>query len=115
MANVTFFKNLKFLPKTGFLSHNFVSRCASKTIKGSKDSFSSHKSKKILSEKNFALRWRPGPGKGAKNAQTCSHCDVTHEEPKIQAEKIFFLISSRRLAESVEGLMNSLAPLVGKL
>jgi len=48
-------------------------------------------------------------------AQTCSHCDVTHKEPKIQAKKIFFTISSRRLAESVEGLINSLALLVGKL
>jgi len=47
-------------------------------------------SKKTLSEKNFALAWGPGPGKGAKSAQTCTHCDVTHKEPKIQAEKIFF-------------------------
>jgi len=41
--------------------------------------------------------------------------NVTHKEPKIQAEKICFSISSRRLAESVEGLINSLALLVGKL
>jgi len=46
-----------------FLSHNFRSRYASKTIKGSKGSFSSQESKKTLSEKNFALAWGPGPGK----------------------------------------------------
>jgi len=50
-----------------------------------------------------------------KMAQTCSHCDVTHKEPKIHGENFFFTVSSRRLAESVEGLINSLGVLVGKL
>jgi len=36
----------------GFLSHNFRSRYASKSIKGCKDQFSSQDSKKTLSEKN---------------------------------------------------------------
>ena len=72
-----------------FLSHNFVSRCASKSIKGSKDSFSSHKSKKTLSEKNS--HWAGGQAKLAENAQTCSHCDVTHKEPK----KFFFDLKSK--------------------
>jgi len=45
------------------------------------------------------LGWRPGPGKGAKNAQTCSHCDVTHKEPKIQVEKFF-------LRSQIEDLRN---------
>jgi len=43
-----------------------------------------------LSEKKLALGWRPGPGKGAKNAQKCFDCDVSQKDPKIQAEKIFF-------------------------
>jgi len=45
------------------LSYNFRSRYASKSIKGSKDSFSSQESTKTLSEKNFVLAWGPGPGK----------------------------------------------------
>jgi len=53
----------KILTIFWFLSHNFRSRYASKSIKGSKDSFSSQESKKTLSEKNFALAWGPGPGK----------------------------------------------------
>jgi len=70
---------------------------------------------KILSEKKFVLGWRSGTGKGTKNAQTCSHCDVIHKEHKIQAEKNLFSIASRRHTESAEGLINSPALLVGKL
>jgi len=70
---------------------------------------------KKLERKTFALGWRPWPGKGGKNAGTCSHCDVTHKEPKLQGGIFFFSISRQRLAESVEGLINSLALLVGKL
>jgi len=70
-------------------------------------------------KKHWAKKIRIGLGPRARQswpkiAQTCSHCDVTHKQPKIQAE-FFFSISSRRLAESVKGLINSLALLVGKL
>jgi len=46
-----------------FLSHNFRSRYASKSIKGFKDSFSSQESKRTMSEKNFTLARGPGPDK----------------------------------------------------
>jgi len=98
-----------------FLSHNFRSRYASNSVKGSKDSFSSQESKKI-ERKEFRIGLGPRARQSwPEMAQTCSHCDVTHKEPKIQAEKLFFTISSRRFAESVEGLINSPALLVGKL
>ena len=69
---------------------------------------------KIFERKKFALGWRPGPGKGAKNAQTRSHCDVTHKKTKSKPKNIFS-ISSWKLAESTDGLINSPVLLVGKL
>jgi len=66
VANVAFFENFKFLPKTGFLSYNFVSRCASKSIKDSKDSFASHKSEKTLSEKSSHWAGDQGQAKAPK-------------------------------------------------
>jgi len=51
-----------------------------------------------------------GWGSGlAKISKTCSHCDVTSRNPLTENEKLFFSISSRRLAESVDGLDGSLA------
>jgi len=55
----------KMLTIFWFLSHNFRSRYANKSIKGSKDSFSSQESKKTLSEK--ISRW-PGAQGQAKLA-----------------------------------------------
>jgi len=55
-----------------------------------------------------------GQAKVAKISQTCPHCDITSRKPQIQSEK-FFLISTRRLAESVEGLNSSLAQSPGEL
>jgi len=48
-------------------------------------------------------------GNSAKNAKTCSYCDITSRKPQTQSEKNFFLISTRGLAESLEGLNSSLA------
>jgi len=56
-----------------------------------------------------------GRPKVAKISKTCPHCDVTSGKPQIQSEKIFFSISTRRLAESVEGLNSSLAQPPGEL
>jgi len=49
-----------------------------------------------------------GQVKLAKNAKTSPHFDVSRRKPQTQNEKMFFLIWTRRLAESVEGLNNSL-------
>ena len=52
---------VEFLPI--FLGgHNFGSRCARKAINVSKDSDDVLYSKKILSQKNGSVVWRPGPG-----------------------------------------------------
>ena len=74
------------------------------------------KNPKSIERKKFRIGLGPRARQSwPKIAQTCSHCDVTHKKPKVQAEKKLFSISSRRLAESAEGLINSLALLVGKL
>jgi len=100
----------KILTIFWFLSHNFTSRYASKSVKGSKDSISSQESKKTLSKKNFVLAW--GPGKVGPNMLSLWRNTQRTQNP---SQKIFFTISSWRLAEFVEGLINSLALLVGKL
>jgi len=52
---------------------------------------------RIKNPKNIErIKFRIGLGPRARKswpkiAQKCSHCDVTHKEPKIQAEKLFFL------------------------
>jgi len=51
MVNVSFGETFRVLSKTGFLSHNFGSRYASKSIKGSKDADHSVVSKKRWSQK----------------------------------------------------------------
>jgi len=50
-----------------------------------------------------------------KNAKTCPHCYVTNRKPQTQIEKIFFSISTRRLAESVNGLNGFQAQSAGEL
>jgi len=54
------FVGIDFLPKFGFLSHNFGSRNAIKPNKGSKDLNYSLISNKMLSQKIGSLCWRPG-------------------------------------------------------
>jgi len=57
---------------------------------------------------------RKGPGKVAKNVKTTPHCDVTHKEAQTQNEKVFFLISTRRLSESIDCLNSFLAQSAGE-
>ena len=89
VTNVTVFENFKFLPKTGFLSHNFVSRCASKSIKGSKTRF------RVTNPKNlWAKKVRIGLAPRAR--QRCQKCTDSlslwrnTQKNKIQAKKYFF-------------------------
>ena len=53
--------------------------------------------------------------KVAKISKTCPHCDVTSRKPPPKMKNVFFSISTRRLAETVEGLDNSLALAAGDL
>ena len=54
-----------------------------------------------------------GQVKVAKNLKTCPHFDITSRKHQTKNEKRFFSISTRRLAESVEGLNSSLALAAG--
>jgi len=50
----------------------------------------------------------------AKIFKTCPHSDVTFRKPTTE-KKVFFSISTKRLAESVDCLDSSLAQLPGQL
>jgi len=68
-----------------------------------------------LSAKNGPLGRRPGPGKDGQN-NTKTPLLLTFPPEKLKPKtKIFFLILTTRLAESVEGLTSSLAQSPGEL
>jgi len=69
---------------------------------------------KTLSQRNGSMGRGPGPAKVAKISKTCPHCDVTSRNPH-RKRKIVFSMSTRKLAESVEGLNSSLALAAGDL
>ena len=50
-----------------------------------------------------------------KISKTCPHCDVTSRKPHRKRKNFFFSMSTRRLAESVEGLNSILALAAGDL
>ena len=70
---------------------------------------------KTLSQKNGSIGWGPGPAKGGQSFQNISTCGGPLNEPPTKNGKRFFSISTRRLAESVEGLNSSLALAAGEL
>jgi len=55
-----------------------------------------------------------GRPKVANISKTCLLCDVASRKPPTETE-IFFMISTTRLAESVQGLNSSLAQSPGEL
>jgi len=62
------------------------------------------------------LRWRPGPGKvSQKVAKYALIMTSLPENSKSKTKNIFFKISTRRLAESVDALNSSLAESIGEL
>jgi len=92
------------------MSHNFRSRYASKSFKGSKDADFGLVSKNILSQNNGPIGCGPGPGKGGqKKAKTSAITAVYPANPEPKTKIVFFSISSRRRAESEGGLDSSLA------
>ena len=56
-----------------------------------------------------------GQPKVAKISKTCLLCDVTSRKPPPKTKNVFFSMSTKRLAESVEGLKSSLAVAAGDL
>jgi len=56
-----------------------------------------------------------GRPKVTKISKTCAHCDVTSRKSPTKTKNVFFSMSTRRLAESVEGLNSSLALAAGDL
>jgi len=108
-----FYEKFGSWPKTGFLTHDFGHRNASKSIKGSIDTDFSLVFKKTLSQKNGSMDW--GQVQVAKNSKTCLHCDVTSSKCKTENIKRFFSMSTRTIAESVEDLNSSLALAAGNL
>jgi len=55
-----------------------------------------------------------GQLKWVKNSKNCLLCDVSKRKPHAQT-KYFFLIETRRLAESVDGLNSSVAIVADEL
>jgi len=97
------------------MGHNFRSRYARKSFKGSKDADFGLVSTKILSQNNGTMGWVPGPGKGGQKKQKHPHLQRSPQRTPNRKRKPFFSISSRRLAESEDGLDSSLAQSGGKL
>jgi len=94
------------------LGHDSGSSHARRSIKGSKDADDDLVSKKSLNQKINLIKevhWigAQGQSKWVKNSKTCFLCDVTKRKPHTQTNN--FLIETRRLAESVNGLNSSLA------
>jgi len=71
---------------------------------------------KTLSQKSGSMGWGPGPVKGGQNFQNMpSLRRHLQKNPHQKRKTFFFSMSTRRLAESVEGLNSSLALAVGDL
>jgi len=101
-------------PKTGFLAHNFGYRYANKSIKGSIDADFDLVFNKTES-KEWVNRLGPRAGQRRPKFQKHLHFGRSHQRTPHRKWKTFFSISTRRLAESVEGLNSSLALAAGEL
>jgi len=78
--------------------HNFRSRYARKSFKGSKDADFGLVSKKIMSQNNGPMDWGPGPGKGGqKKAKTSLLATVPPAYPKPKMKTVFFRFQAEDL------------------
>ena len=59
------------------------------------------------------MGWGPGPDKGGQKKQKHPHLWRSPQQMPNQKQKNFFSMSTRKLAESVEGLNSSLALAAG--
>ena len=99
----------------GFSGHNFVSRHARKSNKGSIDAGDHLVSKQSLSQNFSPLDWRPGPVKVGQKTQNTPTLRASPRRTPYPNQNIVFLIEPRRLVASLEGLNNSLAIAAGEL
>jgi len=80
------------------MSHNFLSRFARKSFKGSKDADCGLVSKQILSQNNGAMGCGPGPGKGGqKKAKTPPLAAVSPANSKPKTKIVFFRFQAEDL------------------
>ena len=102
---------------TNFVFLSIISATdARKPFKGSKDADFGLVSNKILSQNTGSMGWGPGPGNGGQiKVKTPPLVAGPPREPQTENEKRFFSISTRRLAESVDGFDSSLAQSAGEL
>ena len=98
-----------------FLGHNFGSRHARRSSKGSIDVGDHVVFKKRLSQNFGTLDWRPGPVKVSQKKRNTPTLRASPRQTPHPNQKFFFLIEPRSLATSVEGLNNSLAIAAGEL
>jgi len=106
--------NFLFLSKICFLSHNFGFSYARKPIKGSKDADFSFVSNKTWAKKMAGGVGTQGQVISAKKQKHPLLVTLPTKNPKPKIKK-FFLIWTKRLAESFESLNNSLVQLAGIL
>ena len=99
----------------GFLDHNFGSRHARRSNKGSIDAGDHLVSKKSLSQNFCLLYWSPGPVKVGQKTQITPTLRASPRRIPHPNQTNFFLIEPRSLATSVEDLNNSLAIAPGEL
>jgi len=76
--------------KMGFLGHNFGSRHARRSNKGSIDAGDYLVSKTSFSQNVGLLDWRPGAVKIGQKTKTPSLCEPFPGEPLTQIKKFFF-------------------------
>jgi len=97
------------------LYHNFWTRNARKSIKGSKDWDSSLASNKDFSETLWPSSWVLGQATWAKKAQKLLHLWRHSQKIRNRQPKNVFQVQTRRLANLFEPLNSSLAQMAEEL
>jgi len=101
--------------KMGFLGHNFGSRHARRSSKGSIDAGDCVVSKHSLLQNFCPWDWRPGPVKVGQKTENTPTLPAHSRGTPHPNQKFFCLIEPRRLSASVEGLNTYLAVAAGEL
>jgi len=99
----------------GFLGHNFGSRHARRSSKGSINAGDHLVFKNSLSQNFGPWDWRPGPVKVGQKTESAPTSRASPRRTPHPNQKIFLKIEPRSLPASVEGLNTSLAAAAGEL